>query len=409
MTEHAGVICRRCGFANVAGDQFCGSCGAFLEWEGENAADAAAPAPADLGADDGLGGLVRPAAGAAAVVPPVAGPTPLPQPVVQAVPEAAFPVAPAAPGAPAAGAAVAGLLRCPGCGIANASTRTFCQSCGTRLAEATRVSEASREQIAAAVSARPVPVTATTASARGARTEPSRGSSRGIGGWVIGMAVVGIVVGVGIVAASVLLKGPGPASDASAAPSGLASAGPGSSAAAVSTAPDASGVPATAGPATPAPTQKIAGVPLKLTGAAASSVVGNLAKFQPGMAIDGNVKTSWQEGATSEKGQWIEVSFDPARVDAVVINNGYGASTALYKGNLRPKAVQISVDGGKPTEVTLKDTPNAQTFKLAEHPGATRLRITIVSTYGSVKTSVAGTPFDDAALSEVSVIGLAGG
>jgi hypothetical protein len=138
-------------------------------------------------------------------------------------------------------------------------------------------------------------------------------------------------------------------------------------------------------------------------------VVGNLARFLPEKAIDGDVKTSWQEGATNEKGQWIEVSFDPARVDAVVLNNGYGASTALYKGNLRLKAVQISVDGGKPVEVTLKDTPKAQTVKLGEHPGATRLRITIVSTYGSVKTSVAGTPFDDAALSEVSVIGLAGG
>ena len=29
------VICRRCGVANPAGDQFCGSCGAFLEWEGD--------------------------------------------------------------------------------------------------------------------------------------------------------------------------------------------------------------------------------------------------------------------------------------------------------------------------------------------------------------------------------------
>ena len=44
MTEVPGVICRRCGFGNVPGDQFCGSCGAFLEWEGESAAEAA---PAD--------------------------------------------------------------------------------------------------------------------------------------------------------------------------------------------------------------------------------------------------------------------------------------------------------------------------------------------------------------------------
>jgi len=408
MTDDTGVICRRCGFANVAGDQFCGSCGAFLEWEGEAAADAAPPA-GTLAADEGLAGLARPA-GSGAGMPPAAAWTPAPPPVTPATPPAspvdASPTASSVPATPATSAA-SGLLRCPACGIANAATRTFCQSCGTRLAEAPRVGGVSREQIAAAVAARPAPVPA--AAVKPVRGEPSRRSSRGIGGWVIGVAVLGIVVGVGIVAAGVLLKGPGPTSDATAAPSVPTSPGPGASAAAGSAVPGATGATATPGPATPAPTKKVAGVPLKLTGAAASSVVGNLARFQPQKAIDGDVKTSWQEGATNEKGQWIEVSFDPARVDAVVLNNGYGASTDLYKGNLRLKAVQISVDGGKPTEVTLTDTPKAQTVKLGEHPGATRLRITIVSTYGAVKTSVAGTPFDDAALSEVSVIGLAGG
>ena len=407
MTDDTGVTCRRCGFANVAGDQFCGSCGAFLEWEGEAAAEAA-PAAGTSAADDGLAGLARPA-GSGAGVPPAAAWTPAPSPVTPATPPVppvdASPTATSVPAAPVTPAAT-GLLRCPACGIANAATRTFCQSCGTRLGEAARVSEVSREQIAVAVAARPAPVPAAVKPVHG---EPSRGSSRGIGGWVIGVAVLGIVVGVGLVAAGVLLKGPGPASDATAAPSVPTSPGPGASAAAGSAGPGATGATATAGPATPAPTTKVAGGPLKLTGAAASSVVGNLARFLPEKAIDGDVKTSWQEGATNEKGQWIEVSFDPARVEAVVLNNGYGASTALYKGNLRLKAVQISVDGGKPVEVTLKDTPKAQTVKLGEHPGATRLRITIVSTYGSVKTSVAGTPFDDAALSEVSVIGLAGG
>ena len=75
----------------------------------------------------------------------------------------------------------------------------------------------------------------------------------------------------------------------------------------------------------------------------------------------------------------------------MIVNNGYGASTALYKGNLRPKEVQISIDGGKATVVTLKDTAKAQRSTSAA-PGATPLRITIVSTYGSVKTSVAGDP-----------------
>lgn len=383
MTDGAGVICRRCGFSNEGGDQFCGSCGAFLEWEGEVAdgvSPVAAPAADEVG-DEGLSGLVHP------VVTPASPAQPAPPPLS---------VPPSVP--PPAGA----LLRCPACGIANAGTRIFCQSCGTRLAETARVTAASREQIAAAVSAtsrpRTVPVAGTTA----ARTEPSGGGSRGIAGWLIVMAALGIVVGVGFVAASVLLKSPGPATGATQAPSVIASNGPDAS-------PGGSeGAGATDAP-TAAPTAKVEDAKLELTGAAASSVVGGLAKFAAERAIDGDAKTCWQEGAKTEKGEWIEVAFAPSRIVAVDIVNGYGASTALFKGNHRPKLVRIAVDGGEPVEVTLKDTAKVQRIKLGEIAGATKLRITIVSVYKAVKTAVSGTPFDDAAISEISVIGTAGG
>ncbi|HEY0806102.1 MAG TPA: hypothetical protein VGD84_13590, partial [Pseudonocardiaceae bacterium] len=29
------IVCRDCGYRNVEGDTFCGSCGKFLEWAGE--------------------------------------------------------------------------------------------------------------------------------------------------------------------------------------------------------------------------------------------------------------------------------------------------------------------------------------------------------------------------------------
>lgn len=402
MTDGALVTCKRCGFANQGGDQFCGSCGSFLEWEGEPAdaggpaagtpAAGGAPAPAaPAGDDEGLGGLVHPAAAAAPAAP---YPTPTGPP-------------PADPAGPAASSGA--LLRCPACGIANAGTRTFCQSCGARLADTARVTEVSKEQIAAAVAATAKPRTVPVTGATKPRPEPTEGSARGIAGWLIVMALLGIVAGALIVAASVLLKSPGPATGATDAPSIAASAGPGASGGA-STGPGATAAPATSdAPATAAPTAKVKGTALELTGAAASSVVGDLAKFQADRAIDGNPKTSWQEGAKVEKGQWIEVSFAASRVDAVTINNGYGASTALYKGNLRPKKVQISVNGGEAITITLKDTAKAQKINLGEFPGATRLRITIVTVYAAARTSVAGTPFDDAAISEISVIGLAGG
>jgi hypothetical protein len=399
MTEQAGVICRRCGFANLPGDQFCGSCGAFLEWEGEAAGTPTAPLPPD----EGIAGLVAPAGGV--VPPPVVPPPPVATGSGWVAPPAPPPVAPP-PVAPPPVAA--GLLRCPACGIANGAVRTFCQSCGARLAEAPMVGAMSREQIAAAVAAKPTvaPVTPGV----GPRPDPAakNGSgSRGILGWVVGLAVLGLLVGGAIVVGGSLLKGQGPITASSSDPSaGLVTPVPSvlpGTAAPETTAPE------TAAPATPAPTPRIEGVQLAITGVAASSVLGGLDKFQPEQTLDGSGKTCWQEGSATEKGQWIEVSFKPARVDTLVLKNGYGASVALYKGNLRLKVIDISINGQDPIRVTLKDTAKAQEIPLGDVAGATRIRITIVSTYPSVKTAVVGTPFDDAALSEIVVIGLLGG
>lgn len=397
MTEQAGVICRRCGYANLPGDQFCGSCGAFLEWEGEATGAPAAPPPPD----EGLAGLVAPAGG---VLPP---PAPaqgwVTAPGVQAPPpQVPPPVAPPPVRVPPPAPAEAGLLRCPACGIANGAARTFCQSCGARLAEAPRVGTMTREQITAAVSAKPGTPPATPGAAP--RPDPAAGSgSRNILGWVVGMAVLGLLVGGGVMVGATLLKGQGPATEASTDPSAaVATIAPTSVPASTAPASDAPVV-------TPEPTPRVEGAKLEITGIAASSTVGDLAKFAPAMAIDGNVKTSWQEGAAVEKGQWIEVAFAAARVDWLQLNNGYGASTALYKGNLRLKAIEISINGRAPIKVTLKDTAKVQKIDLGEFSGATHIRITIVSTYPSVKTSIKGTPFDDAALGEIGVIGVAGG
>ena len=229
------------------------------------------------------------AAPAPSAPPPASSGTPTPQPASPP------PVTQGAsdPAAPPSGA----LLRCPACGIANAGNRTFCQSCGARLADTARVTAVSKDQIAAAVAVTTKPRAVPPAGVTTARAEPDRGSSRGIVGWLIVMALLGIVAGALVVAASVVLKSPGPATGASEAPSVAASAGPGTSAGA-STGPAPTDAPAASeAPSANAPTAKVDGVALELTGAAASSVVGNLAKFQPDKAIDGDVKTCWQEGA----------------------------------------------------------------------------------------------------------------
>lgn len=403
MTSDSQLICRRCGYRNVPGDTFCGSCGAFLEWEGQPAG-ADAPPPAQAGDPDvpavGGGGEAGPSSPGGLAAPPVTGAPPAawsPGPAVASS---------AAPAQPTAQAPDLGLLRCSACGIANPATRTFCQSCGAKLAEAARIADPSATQIAAAVAApnRPPAAPVTNVQA-GTRPTASKGGSRGLIGWIVVLGLLGVLVGVGVVVGGSLLKGQAPASEARTAPS--ASGGTSSSGAPASPG-DASASGSAPGEGQPSASAGPAPVKLALTGATASSVVGDLEKFQPGMAIDGDPKTSWQEGAKVEKGQWIEVAFAPASVSRVVIRNGYGASTALYKGNRRLKDVLISIDGGPPKAIRLKDTSKAQTIALEGPAGATSLRITIVSTYAGTKTAVTGTPFDDAAVSEVQVLGVPG-
>jgi hypothetical protein len=397
MTADPNLVCRRCGFTNIPGDAFCGSCGAFLEWEGQPAADSAAapatPVPApDRDPDVPVVGVPAGASEAPtqAYAQPASGGVMPPVPVT----------------IPAPGPADAGLVRCPACGVANQAGRTFCQSCGAKLeATAAKVAGASTEQIAAAVAATNRPP-APPAGAAAAGTRPDQESGGGIGKWLVVLALVGVLGGVGLVVGMNMMKGQGPASDATANPTTPAASG-----GAAATSPAASGEAPSAGPgATDGPAASAApeAKALPLLSAAASSVVGDLEKFQPARAIDGDPATAWQEGAGKEKGQWIEVTFDPATVTKVVIRNGYGASDALFKGNRRLKDVLISVDGGEGQGFTLKDTAKAQAIAVAGGPGATTLRITIVSTYPGKKTSVANTPFDDAAVSEIRVVGVAG-
>lgn len=406
MTQDPTVLCARCGFANAPGDQFCGSCGTFLEWEGAPATGSGAPgvAPATAPAAAGLAGPTTP--------PPTQAPG-----QAQGAASGLAAATPAPPAQPPLASAPGGegLLRCPACGIAHAASRTFCQTCGAKLTPAARVSSRSKDEIAAAVAAVPgarppqpgMPAPGLTGPglppAVSARGDAPKARGGGIPGWFLVVIVLGVLAGVGAVVGSNMLQGSGPASAVTAAPSlptTAASAATASSSAAPSASAKASQ------PASPS-AAPLVGKPLKLTGVSASSILlADTARYGPQLAIDGSLKTAWQEGSAKEQGQWIEVSFDPATVTAVVIRNGFQASTALYKGNLRLKDVQISVDGGPPIAARLKDSTSAQKIDLTPVPGATRLRITIVSTYPSVKTSVGGTPFHDAAVSEIGVQGV---
>jgi hypothetical protein len=215
------------------------------------------------------------------------------------------------------------------------------------------------------------------------------------------MIGLGLVVGIIVVGVAFLVgrpEAPSVASFAPSVPTLTPTSGPGSGE------PPTSGDPAASSTATDV-TTPLPGGPLALTGATASSVIGDREMFAPEMAIDGDLTTSWQEGAADEAGQWIEVAFERARVDAVIVRSGYQLSEDAYFANRRPREVRISVSGQAPMTVVLEDTMAEQRIDLGGLDGDA-VRIELVTTWDPRATAYPGSPFDDTAISEIAVIGV---
>jgi hypothetical protein len=140
------VICSKCGQESDAGETFCGSCGAFLEWSAEQVApggpDAPPPSPGSLpgpatvpveSAHDPQPAEVRPIA----VEPPPVAPV-RPGPSQRSVPPGPLDVPGAAASLTSTSVAEPAVapeptIACPACGRANPTSRNFCHSCGARL------------------------------------------------------------------------------------------------------------------------------------------------------------------------------------------------------------------------------------------------------------------------------------
>ena len=130
----ATITCRQCGFRNRGDDEFCGSCGSFLEWTGEKIATPPSSRPVDRERETTTG--------------PVAPPSP-PGTDGNARPDRPAAVQPQAPKRPMAKIEShkptqrlrPGDLVCSQCGEGNAPARRFCSRCGSSLAEAETVGE----------------------------------------------------------------------------------------------------------------------------------------------------------------------------------------------------------------------------------------------------------------------------
>lgn len=454
------ITCPQCGTSNQAGDAFCGSCGAFLDWAAEGGAAGAAPATpvADAAAETPV--ISTPAAPVAA-----APATPPPPPV------AAVPAAPPT-SAPAPFAATGPTCRV--CGRVNPAGRTFCISCGEKLPAAASAAtpsatrptvapsaaaplawpsaapvapptpapapQAAPSQATAPTPSVPAPAAATPAgppqrtwdfpvaptpvqpvaatSRAGADAGQSRGGRRPIALFA-GLLLVAAILGAG---AFVVLGGSGstatPAPGATASAAGAASAVP--SAPGASTVPSASSAPASPGQSSPASPGASAapsasagpsfpvGNPVGITISSASAST-SLTNRPASNLVDGDITTTWKTDGSAPAGQWILLKFPATAVTRIQIWNGWQLSPDLYKGNPRLRDVTISFDGGPQIPLALKDVEGSQRVDIPPELGivsATSLRIAIVDVYAAVKTAAGGSPTTQASVSEIRVYGI---
>jgi len=406
--RHDMTTCAKCGTENVAGDAFCGNCGAFLEFAAEEAAEDAQVGGA------AQGGELEAPAKAVAMNPPPPGPPPVPVQVAAAAPPVAL-VSPA-PSGPT----------CSACGRLNPTGRRFCISCGERLpAASTTVAQGPgsgpRPSAATSTPAWEFPTavvpTATVPTATPTAAAPSAASSGGrsrlplIGGTLVVLAL--------LAGGAVLLLGGGPdgstpETTATARPSSaLASATPGTEPSAEPTAaaetPAATGAP-TIQPQPPTPPATVPPGPsvgIAIRAAKASSQL--KADRGPKFLFDGSPATTWKSASGKFQGAWVEVRFAPAAITRLQVWTGWQKSEPLFYGNHRPQNVTVSFDGGDPVPLELRDALGAQRIDIPPQLGivrATRVRITIADVYAARKTAAADSPTKEVAISEIRLYGI---
>jgi hypothetical protein len=159
----------------------------------------------------------------------------------------------------------------------------------------------------------------------------------------------------------------------------------------------------TAGPTTTT-TRPPQALPPKSVDASSQLPTDGATTYGPANLVDGKLATAWNEGAPSTgEGQYVSFRYDQkVRVTGLRIANGYQRTDATFAGNVRVRRLRVSFsDDSPPVEIELKDAKGFQDI-IFNHPYVlTSLRLTILTTYPTRK-------WDDAALSEVQLVGYPG-
>lgn len=106
-------------------------------------------------------------------------------------------------------------------------------------------------------------------------------------------------------------------------------------------------------------------------------------KYGPDVFIESDEKKAWCEGITGYGiGESVTIRFKPAvRVQEFFFANGYQKSDDTYKNNSRVKRLNIQTSDGFATAVTVPDTKDGHTIKLARPVKPQWVRFTIAEVY----------------------------
>ncbi|WP_280728105.1 discoidin domain-containing protein [Kitasatospora sp. MAA4] len=322
-----------------AGDDFCGGCGAFADWQGESPAPAASPPewPAGPEPDEPEPACTEADGPSAAPAPPSTSPAPPPPAAVQ--PGAPAVRAPAPRAAVDDHVAAPDDLHCAACATANPAARSFCRRCGAALAPAAAPPRLSWWRRCLRWWRR-------------RRTNRRRGPSGRVG------RVVSRVLVLALLAA-------------------LVDAGVGYGPRIVNALRDRY--------TAPAPVHGVSET-------ASSAAPGHPASD----AVDGTWNHYWAPAdppTGPPVGEWLEVGFArPFRLLDLVVHSGASDQQDEFLKQARPAQVEItvSVDAGRTVQKTvqLEDKPAPQTIHLPV-AGVTRIRLTIRSVYGMQPSALA--------------------
>jgi preprotein translocase subunit SecG len=302
------------------------------------------------------------------------------------------------------------------CGRENPASRTFCLACGQRLGSALASGPAGRP-----VAARPVAPRAGTTGGRPLIIAIAFALVVLVAGAVALAFALGIAGRDGTAAAGGggATASPSRAAQASVAPGSSAAPPEGSASAAPPTpAPASPEASAPATPSTPAATPAAtpttaptipAGNPIGIKVRSARASTQASSALGPRFVIDSDPATAWHTAKQGSAQDWIELAIEPTAVTRLQVWVGDQASDAAYQGNRRPRTVTVRFGDRDPFDVKLGDVQGSQHVDLPASwgvVGVQMVRITIVDWYPARKTSAAGSPSSQTAISEIRIFGV---